>query len=254
MKKRCPSTISTPYVGSCPPAAGYHDERVSSAEGGVIRSSTHVPPPSPSPTGVTHVVMTRQAQLTLLAARCLKRAAILYPSSLLLLSLVHPDAGSGELRWRVVARLLHPRSTTSAVSARTPAGRHRAQERRPTCSLVQLRFRVALGGRFGEGGGALLATVRSGTPGAFSEADGSRVARYPRRSSRNRSVGSGAHGPLRLHQGSCGPTPCPTCWRPILLCLLPSCARCRDRPRCPRSRLARTTSSWFLTWSVPSSP
>jgi len=95
--------------------------------------------------------------------------------------------------------MLRPRSTTTGISARTPAGWHCAQERRATGSLVQLRLRVTLWGRFGEVVRAHLATMQSAAPGAFSEADGSHVARYPRRISRSRSVGSGVQVPLRLH-------------------------------------------------------
>jgi hypothetical protein len=149
---------------------------------------------------------------------------------------------------------LRPRSTTGGISARTPVGSDCAQEQRATASVVQRRLRVALWERFGEVVRVLLATTQSAVPGAFSEADGSHVARYPRRISRSWSVGSGVQVPLRLHQGLGGPTLCPTSWRLILLYLLPSCARCRDHPRCLRSRLARTTFSWFLSWSVPSSP
>ncbi len=140
------------------------------------------------------------------------------------------------------------------VCDRALAGWRYVQGRRATGSIVQLRLRVALWMRFGEVVRAQLATIWNAAPGASSEADGSHVARYPGRISRSQSVGSGAQVPLRSHQGLDGPTPCPTSGRPIPLYLPPSCARCRDHPRCPRSRLARTTFSWFLSWSVPSSP
>ena len=94
---------------------------------------------------------------------------------------------------------LRPRSTIAGISARTPVGWHCAQGRRATGSVVQLRLRVALWGRFGEVVRALLATTQSAAPGALSEADGSHVARYPRRISRSRSVGSGVQVPLCLH-------------------------------------------------------
>jgi hypothetical protein len=128
------------------------------------------------------------------------------------------------------------------------------QRRYTTGSIVQLGLEAALWMRFGEVVRARPATTGGAAPGVFSEADGSHVARYPRRMRRRRSVGSGARVPPRSHQGLDGPTPCPISGRPILFCFPPSCARCRDRQRCPRSPLARTTSFWFLSWNAPSSP